>query len=170
MFYFFVPTEQNEKMITRYYTTFALLLISGFTHSQTNDSAAKKTAHQIIERFPTTRTMGIQYEAFDNSDFSVKNFPGAVDGKVSDLRRMKASANLPVFAIKRKFIVTLSGNYSHTKGTVDIESPKNYIAKEDWDLKYWSGSANLMYITRLFNKPTIFTGSASTDGDQNNFQ
>ncbi|SMG15902.1 hypothetical protein SAMN05660862_1006 [Sphingobacterium psychroaquaticum] len=151
-------------MITRFYTTIALLLISGFSYCQTNDSTARKTAYRIIERFPTTRTVGLQYEIYDNSDFNVKNFSDAVDGKVSDMRRMRASANIPVIK-KRNLIFTLSGYYSHTKGTVDIESPETYISK-DFDLKYWAGTASSTYITRLFEKPLIFNGSIITDGDQ----
>jgi len=153
-------------MIARCYTFIIFLLLSNFGYSQTIDSIPKRAAHQIIERFPSARTAGVQFEAFDNSDFRTEEFAEDIEGKIYDVKRVKAAANLPVLAIKKKFIVTLSGTYSQTKGLVDVGDSKSSISTKDLDLKYWSGSVSTTYITSLFNKPTIFTGSAIGDGDQ----
>ena len=142
-----------------------ILLTSISSQAQTVDTISSKRVRQIIERFPSTRTAGLQVEAFNNSNFNTKDFSEDIKGKVNDLHRAKAAVNLPVMAIKRKFIMTLSGSYSQTKGNLDIASPNGTFINNDIDLKYWSGSINTTYISSLFNRPTVFTGSITGDGD-----
>ncbi|GGH27856.1 hypothetical protein GCM10011418_38060 [Sphingobacterium alkalisoli] len=124
-----------------------------------------KKVRQIIERFPNTRTVGLQIESFNSSNFNTKDFSTDVKGEVNELQRAKIAVNLPVMAINRKFIATISGYYSQTTGDMSITPLNGTSINNDIDLKYWSGSLNTMYISSLFNNPTVFTGSLTGDGD-----
>src|SRR5690606_14153428 len=140
---------------------FLLTRFSSQAHTVVTISSNKE--RQIIERFPSTRTAGPQVEACNNSNFNKRDFSEDRKGKDNDRNRSRATVNLHVRAIKMKFIMTLSGSYSQTKGNLDIANPNGTFINNDIDLKYWSGSINTTYISSLFNRPTVFTGSITGD-------
>ncbi|WP_437922141.1 hypothetical protein [Sphingobacterium sp. LRF_L2] len=153
-----------------FYTFLILFLLPAFSKAQKLDSISRKKIRTIIERFPSTRTLGVQYERFERSDFENVSFGEQTDGKLNYMERFKASANLPVFNINKKLLFSVSGLYTQTKGEFERSDDQNMTLSHQFDLKYWSASAGTTYITSFKKKMLIFTGSLITDGNENDIQ
>lgn len=63
-------------------------------------------------------------------------------------------------------------NYNYVSATTDAIDPFDIkqIIDQTEDFHYHSTSLNVSYYSKLFNKTTIYSGTATVDGSNKNFE
>lgn len=149
-----------------------MLLIGGLglqcSFAQNTDTLVSRTGKRIIERFPSSRTIDVQYNLTGDSKLKSKGGKLGANGQLQDLQSVRVNANIPFLVIKKKLIFALNGAYNRSFGRwiASPEQQQQVATSKDINLAYWSAGVNSIYITELDGRPLIFSGSFISDGDK----
>ncbi len=152
----------------------AVLLWYITTNAQTTDSIKTVTKEFIIEKFPSTRALDIEFETFGTRNFDSKLFGGNFEhGKVDNETRFRMAANVPIFK-SRNYIITTSFRYKYDHFNLgDVSSTGQYVPvnqQNDIGFHYLSAAGSFTYFSMLFGKPVIYNATLNADGDENGVQ
>lgn len=148
-----------------------ILILSGECYSQSGDSIPKKVMKYVADKFPTARTFSMEYTQLVPYKYSSSLMnAGLPESKVTNLYQAKLSANVNLIRKKNWMLgATVQYRYlSATNETADLASGTKNRLKEDYH--YHSSSLNFTYISKLFNKMTIYSGSFIVDGSEKHFE
>jgi hypothetical protein len=152
-----------------------VVFISVHAIAQEKEPGIKALGKAIVDKFPTTRTFDLQYEQLGPSNYDSELFGNKLErGRVENHSRFKAAFNLPFYASKSKrFVLTTSLRYkyeSYQFGDIYSYATTQTYRRENEDIHYWAGAVTATYMASLFNKPVIYSATASVDGNEENLQ
>ncbi|MCR8558856.1 hypothetical protein KXD93_14455 [Mucilaginibacter sp. BJC16-A38] len=142
---------------------------TGFAQNQ--DSIARKVVAYAADKFPETRTFNFEFSSSGPYNFtSTLRGQALPAGRVTNWTQARASANIN-FIKSKNWILGTTFTYRLTSLTAALNEPVSGLTssvKEDF--QYHSSSLNLAYISKLFNKTTIYSSSVSIDGSEKKFE
>lgn len=150
---------------------FCVLIVSDEGYAQSGDSIPKKVMKYVADKFPTARNFSMEYTQLVPYKYSssLMNSP-LPESKATNLYQAKLSANVN-FIRKKNWMLGASLQYrylSATTETPDLASGTKNRLKVDYH--YHFTSLNFTYISKLFNKMTIYSGSFIVDGSERHFE
>ncbi|MDR7209417.1 DUF6268 family outer membrane beta-barrel protein [Flavobacterium piscis] len=143
--------------------------------AQEKEPAVKTFGKAMVDKFPTTRTFDVQYEALGPSNYDSELFGNKFErGRIESHSRLKAAFNMPFYASKsKKLVVTSSLRYkyeSYSFGDIyNYNSTQTYTRGTE-DFHYWAGAVSATYMSTLFKKPVIYNATVSVDGNEDDLQ
>lgn len=141
--------------------------------SQSDSISLKlKTARVITERFPSTRTINIEYEYITPSDFKLKRKNNELlrDGRLTNQNRVKVDLNIPIVRLK-KWVFSGSLRYRYNYFEMEKNTDySNFSTSNIQEGNTYVAGINSTYISRIFNKPLIYNLSVYGDFSQNGFE
>ncbi len=151
-----------------------VLLFYGVTSAQNTDSLKKETQEFIIEKFPSTRFVDLQFETFGSRNFDSKLFGGNFQsGIVTNEFRFKLAINIPVVK-KKNYIITTSLRYKYDYFKLnDVAFTGQYVPvkqQNEMGFNYLSAAGSFTYFSRLFGKPVIYNATLNADGNEKGVQ
>lgn len=147
------------------------MILSKAGLAQSQDSLSKKVVAYAADKFPVTRTFNFEFSGTGPYNFtSTLRGEALPAGRVTNWTQARASANIN-FIQSRNWILGTTFTYRLTSLTAALNEPVSGLAssvKEDF--QYHASSLNLTYISKLFNKTTIYSSSVSIDGSEKKFE
>ncbi|MBD3906089.1 DUF6268 family outer membrane beta-barrel protein [Chryseobacterium sp. Ch-15] len=137
------------------------------------DSAiSKKVAMAVTDRFPMARLINIEYT--NSLPYTISsNYLGKDMGesKVNQLSQAKVSSTINLIR-KKKWALSTTLNYNYISVNVDGTNFFNNSILNDHtiDFHYHTTSLTGTYYSKLFNKTVIYSGTATVDGSEKNFE
>jgi len=131
-----------------------------------------KAARAITERFPSTRTINVEYEYITPSDFNFKRKNNDLlrKGRLTNQNRVKVDLNIPLVRLK-KWVFSGSFRYRYSYLEMDKNSDFNGFSENNiQEGNTYTGGINSTYISKIFNKPLIYNLSIYGDFSQNGFE
>lgn len=155
------------------------LLNIAITQAQTkiDSTNIKAVAGRIITtRFPTTRTVNLEYEYVVPLNVTTKTHGGNIieKGRLSNQNRVKLDMNMPFLRVN-KWTFTGSFRYRYNYFDLDRVSHQStqYLSQShnhSQEGSTYVGGLNSTYISKLFDKPLIFNMTLNADFSQNGFE
>ncbi|MBF4508415.1 hypothetical protein IRZ83_17185 [Flavobacterium sp. JLP] len=145
------------------------------TMAQEKEVPMKTLGKAIVDKFPTTRTLDVQYEQLGPTNYDSDLFGNNFEkGRIESHNRFKAAFNLPFYASKSKrFVLTASLRYkyeSYSFGSIYNYNTTQTYTRNTEDIHYWTGAVSATYVSSLFKKPVIYNATATVDGNEDNLQ
>jgi len=152
-----------------------VVFVSLHTMAQEKEPGLKTLGKAIVDKFPTTRTFDVQYEQLGPSNYDSELFGNKLErGRIENHNRFKAAFNLPFYSsASKRFVLTTSLRYKYE--SYDFGEIYNYATTQTYtranqETHYWAGALTATYMSSLFNKPAIYSATATVDGNEDDFQ
>lgn len=155
----------------------SILLCSMFSTSvffaQTNDSIAmsRKVETYLASQFAIARPINLEFSNISSAKYTSK-LNGIEDNnhKVAGYSQIKASINTN-FIKKQKWLLGATIGYNLTSVLADVVDPGTGKTKAiDKNFHYLFSSVNFNYLTKIFNRTTIFSSSVIVDGSEKHIE
>jgi hypothetical protein len=146
--------------------------ISTFSYSQDQkDSISQKVVQYAMEKFPSIRTLNIEYDHQAPFKYSSKeNVNKLPENKVGGVNRVVIDGNKTVL-VKNGWIFGTKINYSYNSFTLADPNPVSGVQTEILqDYHYFAAGLNVARVSKLFGKPFIYSGSLIVDGSDKHFE
>lgn len=157
----------------------ASVLLTSLCAAQEKDSlkladstVSKKVSVAVADRFPMTKLLNIEYTASLPYTLSSKHLgSNLVDNKVNSLSQVKVSSTINLIR-KKSWSLSTTLNYNYLSVNVDGTDFFNnkMLDNQTLDFHNHSTSLNVVYYSKLFNKTVIYSGTATVDGSEKNFE
>lgn len=152
-----------------------IVFTSLHTMAQEKEPGIKTFGKAIVDKFPTTRTFDVQYEQLGPSNYNSDLFGDKFErGRFESHNRFKAAFNLPFYTTKSKrfaLISSLRYKYeSYEFGDIYNYNSAQTYSRDRQEFHYWAGDLTATYMSSLFKKPIIYSGTISFDGNEDDFQ
>lgn len=141
-----------------------------------SDSIKIKAGRIISNRFPSTRTVNIEYEYVAPLNSTTKTHDGALieKGRLANQNRVKLDVNIPFLRLQ-KWVFTGSLRYRYNYFDIDrVSDASTEFSSADHDHSQegntYAVSLNSTYVSRVFDKPLIFNMSLNSDFSQDGFE
>ncbi|UZT99057.1 DUF6268 family outer membrane beta-barrel protein [Chryseobacterium fluminis] len=135
-------------------------------------TVSQKVEEAVSNKFPMARLINVEYTQSMPYNFSSKYLQGILpEGKVNNLSSVKISSNINIIR-KKDWSMGATLNYNYLSATVDAINPFDVkqIIDQAEDFHYHATSLNASYYSKLFNKTMIYSGVATVDGSNKNFE
>lgn len=143
---------------------------AAFNFAQNKDSIPQKITAYYADKFALARPLNIEFSQLTPYKFSSEHLGNYfADGKVRNLYQVKVSTS-GNFIVKKKWMLGATLNYNYTSTSVELNYPDGTMRVQDNDFHFHSSSLNFTYISKLWNKPVIYTASAVVDGSEKHFE
>lgn len=148
----------------------SLVMPLTFISAQIKDSVPQKITAYYADKFAIARPLNIEFNQFTPYKFSSENLGNYyADGKVGNSYQVKVSVN-GNFIAKKSWMLGVTLNYNYTSARFEMNHPDGTIRLEDNDFLYHSTSLNFTYVSKLWEKPLIYTASTVVDGSEKHFE
>jgi len=149
----------------------AALILSKTSFAQNQDSVARKVVAYAANKFPETRSFNFEFSGSAPYNFtSTLRGEALPAGRVTNWTQAKASANIN-FIKSKSWILGTTFTYRLTSLTAALNEPVSGLTSSvNENFQYHNSSLNLAYISKLFDKTTIFSSSVSIDGSEKQFE
>ncbi|MFD1605286.1 hypothetical protein ACFSJW_01690 [Flavobacterium artemisiae] len=134
----------------------------------------KKMRAAIAARFPQRRNFDLQFEQFSAADYKSELLDNDLEREtVSSQRRLKFAVNLPIVKDKNW---NLYGSGRCKFDSFDIQNVthagpyQTYPLSSSIDYHYFSTGITAALISKLFQKPVIYTLNAAADGSEKGYE
>lgn len=135
------------------------------------DSLPKKVMARVADRFPSARMLNLEYSQVAPYRYAFKPSKGVLPkNKVTNQNMVKVNANISLVRT-RKWIIGAALNYRYMGASA--ESPGIISGGAGTTTKgfhYHSTAINATYISTLFHKMMIYSGSVALDGSEQHFE
>lgn len=155
---------------------YLLILLFSFckTQAQVSDGLEKKIRAVIVARFPQRSNFDLQFEQFSSTNYQSELLDNDFErGTASSQRRLKFAVNLPIAKGKNW---NLYGSGRYKLDSFDIQNVTHtdpyytYPLSSSIDYHYFSTGITTTLISKLFQKPFIYTLNAAADGSHNGYE
>ena len=149
---------------------YLLLLLCDASAQSGADSASKQVLTFLAGQFAVARPFNVEYTGvlpyhYDPT-FANTKLP---QGRMNRFSQLKASANFN-FIKQKKWTMGFTAGYRYTNLSATMRSLNGPETQEvNNDFHYLSGSLNVNYFSRLFNKMVVYSSSLIADGSENSF-
>ena len=159
--------------LTLFLVSIIFIINSSNCFSQTDSTSLKlKAARAITERFPSTRTINVEYEYVTPLDFTLKrkNDELIQKGRLKNQNRVRVDLNLPLLRLQ-KWVFSGSFRYRYNYFEIDNTTDfTNLSEKNTVEGNTYTAGINSTYVSKIFNKPLIYNLSVYGDFSQNGFE
>jgi hypothetical protein len=160
------------KTTNKFLLTVAALILSKDGFAQNQDSiTTKKVVAYAANKFPETRTFNFEFSGSGPYNFtSTLRGEALPAGRVTNWTQARASANIN-FIKSKHWILGTSFTYRFTSLTAALNEPVSGLTSSvNENFQYHNSSLNLAYVSKLFDKTTIYSSSVSIDGSEKQFE
>ncbi|HEY0177056.1 MAG TPA: DUF6268 family outer membrane beta-barrel protein, partial [Pedobacter sp.] len=132
-------------------------------NAQSVDTLRKEVRAQIVDKFPSRRNFNFEYEQLGSGSYKPEFRDGSTgDNRITDHYRFSAALNLPLYK-KGPWTVSVTGRYKYESFEITDAQNNNASLFTKSDFQLFSGSLNTAYLSRLFGKVVIYSGSVIAD-------
>lgn len=129
----------------------------------------------IVERFPYTRTINLEYEYATPLDINVQTHDQKLvqKGTLSNQNKIKLNLNVPFYRHKKW---VFSGSFRYRYNSFDLKNVEIFqpqfatFTNNPLDATTYNVGINSTYISRIFGKPLVYNISIVADLSQNGFE
>lgn len=146
-------------------------------YSQSDSIDVRLRAGQaIVERFPYTRTINLEYEYLTPIDYRTKTHDKQLieKGSLKNQNRIKLNLNIPFYKIKKwTFTASLRYRYNYfdMRDVKDAQPQYNsFTYDHTQEANTYNVGINSTYISRILGRPLIYNMSVIADMSQNGFE
>jgi hypothetical protein len=160
------------KTTNKLLLTVAALILSKTGFAQKQDSVTtKKVVAYAANKFPETRTFNFEFSGSGPYNFtSTLRGEALPAGRVTNWTQARANANIN-FIKSKHWILGTSFTYRLTSITAALNEPVSGLTSSvNENFQYHNSALNLAYVSKLFDKTTIFSSSVSIDGSEKQFE
>lgn len=151
-------------------TGFPLILLA-----QEKSNPIKKVKQKIADKFPSNRFFAFEYETFSPVNYTSKMHNEDYEkGRIKNMDRLAVSMNYPIYK-SRRLAITPHIQYKYESYRLtDMENnsihyPALYHGKT-LNSHYISASVRTTYMSKLFNKPALYTLSLAGDASDKGYE
>ena len=154
------------KILNKIIVPLAILPLNKIV-AQEKDSIPQKVVDFVIDKFPQTRDLNVEFTQLTSYKFSPELYDADLpENKIKDYQQVKANANV-YFIKNRKWMLSTSLNYRFTHLESENEMP---LFNNKQNFHYHSEALSVTRFSKLFNKIAIYSATASVDGSEQHFE
>lgn len=165
------PKGKKSKIFIFLVCTYIILLLIGIcsiAKAQSIDTLKKEVRAQIVDKFPSRRNFDLQYEQLGSGNYTPEFRDGNTEpGRITNHYRFNAAVNFLLYK-NGPLSVSATGKYKYESFelTDAQNNSSSLFTKSDFQL--FSGALNVGYLSRLFGKVIIYSGSIIADASDEN--
>jgi hypothetical protein len=147
------------------------MILSKAGLAQNQDSVTRKVVAYAANKFPETRTFNFEFSGSGPYNFtSTLRGEALPAGRVTNWTQARASANIN-FIKSKHWILGTTFTYRLTSLTAALNEPVSGLTSSvNENFQYHNSALNLAYVSKLFDKTTIYSSSVSIDGSEKQFE
>lgn len=160
------PESQKRKIFIFLACTYMILLLIGMcsiAKAQSIDTLKKEVRAQIVDKFPSRRNFDFQYEQLGSGSYTPEFRDGSTEqGRITNHYRFNAAVNFLLYK-NGPLSISATGKYKYESFELTDAQNNNASLFTKSDFQLFTGSLNAGYLSKLFGKVIIYSGSIIAD-------